>query len=215
MVIDIGIYSDGRRALAAELGVGEAEFIAAWRGSDQEAQTGLLPTTAARCRWAMGSLGIACEDARVEKLAAMDVDFLFQASRLYPGALEFLAEIRRRFAGRLALVSNAAANGRALIRQLRIEDQFDAVIFSFETGLLKPHPDIYARALADVGGDAAVSYYMGDGASQELEGAASVGLRPLRIDHPEKFSLLRGEVGPTPQFPVFKSFDEVIAHLDK
>jgi FMN phosphatase YigB (HAD superfamily) len=80
---------------------------------------------------------------------------------------------------------------------------------------MKPQPEIYRRALQDVKGDADASFFMGDGASRELEGAASAGLRPLRIDHPEKFSLLRGEVGPTPEFPVFKSFDEVIAHLDR
>lgn len=215
VVIDIPLYNAGRRALASELGVDEGTFIKAWRASDHEAQMGTLATTRARCRQALANLGMAPDEAMIAKLAALDVEHLFRASRLYPGAAEFLELIRGRFPGRLALVSNAAANGRDLLRHLGLEPRFDALIFSFETGLMKPQPEIYQRALRDVGGDAAVSWFMGDGAGRELEGAASAGLKPLRIDHPEKFSLLRGNVGETPQFPLFKSFDEVILHLDQ
>ena len=48
VVIDTPTYNEGRRALAAEVGVAEAGFLAAWRATDTLAQNGGLPDTVAR-----------------------------------------------------------------------------------------------------------------------------------------------------------------------
>ncbi len=215
VLIDGEIYAQGRRAMAARLGVCDFDFNAAWRASGRDAQTGVLKTTADRCARVMSQLQKGHDPHFAATLAHLDVEFLLKAAKLYPGAKEFLAEMNRRFEGRVALVSNAAATGRDVVRALGIGDDFAALIFSCELGVMKPKQEIYDAALKAVGGDAAGSWFLGDGATRELEGARDAGLKPLRIDHPLKLELLRGNPLVDPTIPAFTTYEGVIEYLDR
>ena len=213
VLIDDAKYREGRVAMAKLAGVCDFDFIAAWRATATAAQTGELPTTAARCACTLAALGQPADPEKAKALARLDVEYLFAASRLYEGAGEFLAAAGARFPGRIALVSNAAANGGDLVARLGLTNYFDALIFSYAAGVMKPERRIYDTALTAVRADAASSWFIGDGASRELEGAREAGLRPLRIDHPLKFNLLRGDPVVDPAIPVARDFVEALARM--
>lgn len=213
VLIDEVTFLEGRTAMARLAGVSDFAFMDAWRPTSHAAQTGELPTTFARCLRTLELLGQAADPGKAEALARLDVETLFAASRLYPGAGEFLSAARARFPGRLALVSNAAANAADLTAHLGLDNYFDQMIFSFAASVLKPEPAIYAAALQAVRADAQESWFIGDGAGGELEGARAVGLKPLRIDHPLKFNLLRGDPAVDPAIPVVTNFDEALVTM--
>jgi putative hydrolase of the HAD superfamily len=52
---------------------------------------------------------------------------------------------------------------------------FDVASFSHETGLMKPEPGAYSRVLERLGVTPSLSIFVGDGGSQELEGAKESG----------------------------------------
>jgi putative hydrolase of the HAD superfamily len=81
---------------------------------------------------------------------------------------------------RLGLVSNCMAEDVAAWPQSSLAARFDCALFSFETGLAKPDPEIYREAARRLQADVAHTWFVGDGENDELPGAERAGLRPLR-----------------------------------
>jgi putative hydrolase of the HAD superfamily len=76
---------------------------------------------------------------------------------------------------RTALVSNCSHNTRPVVARLGLEQEFDAMILSFEVGSRKPQPAIYQAALDAVGGDAAHAIFVDDQADY-CDGARALGI---------------------------------------
>jgi putative hydrolase of the HAD superfamily len=110
-----------------------------------------------------------------------------------------LALLRRlRAAGiRTALVSNADIADIWYWKESPLASCFDETIFSYDVGILKPDPRIYALALERFGLPPAACLYVGDGGHRELRGAREAGLRTaLTVEYitgiwPEKIPAIR------------------------
>ena len=55
-------------------------------------------------------------------------------------------------------------------------------MFSCEAGLAKPDPEIYRKAMRELGVEAETTVYVGDGGDDELAGAQRAGLRAFRAE---------------------------------
>jgi putative hydrolase of the HAD superfamily len=62
---------------------------------------------------------------------------------------------------------------------------FDVAVFSSSVAMMKPDPRIYLLAAERLGVQPEDCLYVGDGASQELPGAARVGMNPVLLCIPE------------------------------
>ena len=91
------------------------------------------------------------------------------------GNLHLLAELRQR-GFRLGLLSNADASEVAAWPESPLAGLFDAEIFSCQVGYVKPEPAIYEECLRRLGLVAGECMFVGDGGSNELQGARQVGL---------------------------------------
>ena len=83
---------------------------------------------------------------------------------------------------RLGLISNADSMEVAAWKQCPAAQLFDVAIFSCDVGLVKPEPEIYQLCLELLGLDAGECLFVGDGGSDELQGAKSVGM-PVAFVH--------------------------------
>jgi putative hydrolase of the HAD superfamily len=101
------------------------------------------------------------------------------------GALETLGELRRRGL-RLGLISVCSEDVCLVWDETPFAGRFDATVFSAACGLMKPDPQIYLRACAELGVEPGECLYVGDGANDELSGARRVGMRPVLIQGPEE-----------------------------
>jgi putative hydrolase of the HAD superfamily len=86
-----------------------------------------------------------------------------------------LQELKRRDK-RLGLVSNADTGEIAAWGENRICHLFDSTIYSCAVGLAKPDPMIYHQSLKELEIEAGAAVFVGDGASDELQGAKSAGI---------------------------------------
>ena len=88
--------------------------------------------------------------------------------------LDDLAEAGRR----LAVVSNSRSEdaARRILRLTGIETYFAAVVSSGTEGIAKPNPAIFARALAQLGVDAARAFYVGNLEHTDALAARAAGL---------------------------------------
>jgi len=95
-----------------------------------------------------------------------------------------LAAAFRAAGGRTAVLSNSGPEMMVRVRADRpLEARFDTVVISCEVGLVKPDPRIYRLCLDRLGLTAAETLFVDDRADN-VEGAASIGLRTLHFEGP-------------------------------
>jgi len=82
---------------------------------------------------------------------------------------------------RLGLISNADVTEVAAWDQSPVADLFDSTIFSCVAGYVKPERQIYEVCLAQLGVLAKDCVYVGDGGSDELKGAKTIGMTTIIV----------------------------------
>jgi len=89
---------------------------------------------------------------------------------------------RLRAAGfKLALLSNADVLDIEAYAGSRLAGLFDVEIFSCDAGCAKPEPEIFHACLRELALGAGECVFIGDGGSDELQGAKAVGLRTVFV----------------------------------
>ena len=76
----------------------------------------------------------------------------------------------------------AVTNGNADVRRIGIDHYFDFVIRSEDIGQAKPHPEVFAAALAAGGVGAGEAVHVGDDPVRDIEGAAKAGMRTIWVN---------------------------------
>ena len=197
------VFIERVTALAEPLGISAEDWLSEFMKTRDDRDRGRLSTAAAFDR-ALRGCGIEPSDGLVEDLVRRDAEFNYAHTRLYDDTVPFLSWLRAQ--GLLiALVSNCADSTRGLLDHLGVIPLVDAVVLSCEVGSIKPSPEIYVTALADLGIAAADAVFIDDQPTFCL-GAESVGVRPIRIARD-------GVNGVTASagwdFPVVRSFADV------
>lgn len=166
-----------RRQLAAELGLAPEELERAvfesiiWR----QASLGQCPSDMA---WELivASLGLPCSqvDSFVERFFAGD--------RVDPELVAWIRHLRAQGV-RMGLLSNAIpprAGGRSPMARWGQEDLFDAQVFSYQVGALKPDARMYAAILAALGVAPAKALFVDD-APVNVQGAKALGMEAIHF----------------------------------
>lgn len=81
---------------------------------------------------------------------------------------------------RAALLSNAPADLRQYLEELGIADAFDVIVISGEEGVVKPHPEIYERALERLNAAPEEAVFVDD-MRANVEAARQAGLHSTRF----------------------------------
>ena len=162
-------------------------FLAAdrwyWRDPERE-DWGRLNQAGARVRIARHALQqLAWRDDGISGwVGPFVVQARVRALQPFPGALETLAELRRRGVA-LALVTNGEApSQRAKIEQVRLAQRFDLVLVEGEFGTGKPEPEVFEHALAGIGARPEDAWMVGDDLAKDIAGGNAVGLHTVWVD---------------------------------
>lgn len=118
---------------------------------------------------------------RVETLAGKFGHDLTRHFYLYPETLAALAEIRALRPGpRAGIVSNTTIQPRIIdfyLAQCGLDALMDFRVLSSEMGWRKPHPAIYAAALARAGVKPEEALFVGDRLVEDVAGPSRLGIR--------------------------------------
>jgi HAD superfamily hydrolase (TIGR01549 family) len=167
---------------------------------------------------ALNTLGcnVSPEDPRIK--VALNVFFqrYVESLQLRPYAKKLLARIKQ--CCKLGLVSNFtyAPVVYASLRKLGINQFFDAVLVSHESGWRKPHARIFQDALEQLQVAAEEAVFIGDSPLEDIKGAQTAGLKTVFV--PSQFFTLKdfNESGQKPDFVVkslgeiYRNFSEII-----
>src|SRR5258707_10562116 len=104
-----------------------------------------------------------------------------------PTAFQTLRALRER-GYRIGLVSDCTElMGRAILHHVDLLPYFDAIALSYEVGHAKPAPQIYRVVTDKLGVLPSTCVYVGDGGSDEINGARALGMTTVRIDQADAF----------------------------
>ena len=70
---------------------------------------------------------------------------------------------------------------RAMLRQLELEPHLEFLAFSDEVGVPKPNPEIFAKALAELGAKPEDAVHVGDLKRTDVHGARALGMGTVRV----------------------------------
>lgn len=124
-------------------------------------------------------LAISVDEAKLEQLEA-NLEAECRSTRLRPG-MEVIWETMERLGLRVAVCSNLAMPyGNALVGCLPKAP--DALVLSFEVGLMKPHAEIYRLACQQLGLEPDQVLFVGDSLEADVQGPQAAGLFAMHID---------------------------------
>ena len=168
--------------LAGRLGVTLEAMGQAFSRTRPARSVGAYPDTEAEIIAVLEAADVSFTPELIAEILTLE-DRMGASVRLYDDSLE----VARCAPGvPTALVSNCSHNTRLIVSRLGLEAEFDAVILSFEVGVMKPDPEIYREALERVGApDPARSVFVDDQV-RYCDGAAAIGLQTFLILRPEE-----------------------------
>jgi putative hydrolase of the HAD superfamily len=185
VVFSLANWQDSIQRMAAALGAEAGAFLRGWLESYPERSSGSSASLADYLTLLCGHLGLSPASDRIAEAVQIRKDFTRRTLVLRDDAETTLQKLKS--AGlKIGLVSNCTMEAPGLWRAMPIARKVDAAIFSSEVGLLKPHPEMYNLVTRRLGVAPNKCLYVGDGDSDELNGAARVGMHPVLIRTPKE-----------------------------
>jgi len=117
----------------------------------------------------------------IQKATKNRMDVFAGAIIRMPAQTQHVLRTLKRSGKRIGLVSNADVMEVAAWAKCSIADVFDSTVFSCSAGCAKPEPEIYEISLRELGVTADESVFIGDGGSNELQGARNLGITTVMI----------------------------------
>ncbi|MCK8059590.1 MULTISPECIES: HAD family hydrolase [unclassified Fusibacter] len=147
-------------------------------------------------------LGVPVDEAVIEELNADRISGKSACFKEVPGKSIALLKSIRSKGIKTVLISNASVEEIDGFHASDLPGYFDEVLFSCDVGLIKPEKEIYLEAAGRIGVSAKECIFIGDGGSDELNGAAKVGMLPIRADW---FTKAYGQLKPT----IYRTYSQV------
>lgn len=178
LVSEFDVEYPTSRDTALELGLDPTAFQREYRKLQPRRYAGECGDyTAVVCRLA-SQLGENPDPERVASIhTRRERAFADYLSRPEPAILEMLRAIEAEGL-KIGLISNTEGSEVAAWSTSPLARFFDATVFSHAVGHVKPDPEIYKIACVKLRIDPTECLYVGDGGSDELNGAAGMGMIP-------------------------------------
>jgi putative hydrolase of the HAD superfamily len=167
--------------ITTELGVDKADLFRAYETTRAARGVGTYGSVEGDMTAIVEAAGVDPAPRLIGALLQMEREFSETGVEYWEDSLPVVRELRSRGV-KTALISNCSHSTRPIVDRLRIADEFDEVLLSFEVGVHKPDPGIYQEALrrlGDVRPDLAVFV---DDQPPYCDGAAALGIETFLID---------------------------------
>ncbi|MGF7032668.1 putative hydrolase of the HAD superfamily [Paenibacillus mucilaginosus] len=164
----------------SRIGLTEREFRQEWNARIGRRMTGAFPDYPAVLREICTHRGLEYTEETLQRMLEERVAEKAAAFReIGNDIVQMLCRLKDRGI-RLGLISNCTAEEVTAWAGSPLAPYFETVLFSYETGLAKPDPGIYALGCSRLGVMPRDCLFVGDGGSHELDGAKEAGMTALQ-----------------------------------
>lgn len=176
-------YARVLEEMAATLDAPADAFSREWRGSFYLRTNGSHATHFESIWYICGRIGVTVTEEQVRKASDIRLDYSRRVLVPRPVTLPTIQELKSR-GYRVGLISDCSPETPEVWPETPFHNIFDITVFSCVVSLKKPDPKIYLYACEKLGVKPEDCLYVGDGSSNELTGAAAVGMHPIMIVDP-------------------------------
>lgn len=165
--------------ISADLGIDKDQFNIYWEEKEQERYLGDIDFE--------GSINYVCskcsksiDKATMSRIVEKRTETKSKCFEyINPDVFKLLATVRN--AGmKTAIISNCTSEEVEVLNSSEIYKYFDEIVLSCDVHMKKPDPCIYKEAAGRLGADPEECIFVGDGGSNELEGARDVGMKAVQ-----------------------------------
>jgi putative hydrolase of the HAD superfamily len=181
----LAVHEGVLREMAAIVGAPSEDFVRKWFDSYEWRAIGKITSPEANIELICRQLGVPLNEDRIREAAQVRYEFTRQGLKPWPEAVPVLSRLKT-LGYKLALISDCSAETPSSWEHTPIASLMDVTVFSCVVGLKKPDPHIFLQAAERLGVETEECLYIGDGSSQELSGAAAVGMHPVMIRAPSE-----------------------------
>jgi putative hydrolase of the HAD superfamily len=167
--------------ITAELGINKADLFRAYELTRAARGVGTYESAEGDMTAIVEAAGVDPDPALIARLLDMERAFTETGVELYEDSLPVVRELRAR-GTRTALISNCSHSTRPIVDRLRLDEEFDEILLSFEVGIHKPDAGIYREALRRLGDVAPERSVFVDDQPPYCDGAAVLGIETFLID---------------------------------
>jgi len=178
-----------RAEQAAALGVDREEYDRLLTVTYRDRFRGLTGGVRQSLAWAAAQLGVVPDEEALDRAEQVRLASERRLAEPRPEAVPLLHRLRGSGL-RIGVVSDCTAELPIFFDELPIAALVDAAVFSCQSGHVKPDPPNYLECCARLDVEPQQCVYVGDGGSNELYGAAQLGMLPVHLDVPVE----RGDV---------------------
>jgi len=207
-------YASVLRKMAAVLKVPHDEFVQLWFDTFPHRTTGKLSSPEANIQFICDELKMQCNAVQVKEAIGIRLQFVVQSLEPRKDSVAVLREIKRR-GMKIGLISDCSWEVPALWGNIALAGLVDVPLFSCSIGMKKPDPRIYKQSTDMLGVHPKDCIYVGDGSSNELNGAKKAGMFPvmIRVPYEKTPDAYRTEEEEW-HGPVISSLTEVLGFLE-
>jgi HAD superfamily hydrolase (TIGR01549 family) len=105
-------------------------------------------------------------------------------SRLFPESLDVLNDIKQDH--KVALVANIDSFSKDVVEKFKLQEYFDKIYLSCDTGMLKSDPKLYAQILSDFGIGPDDALIVGDSIESDMFSASKAGIKSVLVDRNDR-----------------------------
>ncbi|MBQ6996188.1 MAG: HAD family hydrolase [Lachnospiraceae bacterium] len=196
--------------MAADAGIAEEKFQALWRPTEYDRTIGKL--TLEEVVESILRENQCYSEELVNKIVKKRIETKQDCFRqLHSEIIPMLKKLKEKGI-LIGLISNCFSEEAEVIRRSVLFPYFDAAILSYEQGVQKPDEEIYKRCMASLGVAPEECLYIGDGGSNELEAARTLGMKALQA----VWYLQEGTSQPMGRMEAFEQLEsprDVLEHL--
>lgn len=209
-----GEYQGVLKQMASVLTVSFDAFKQLWSETARERSLGVFQTSEDNIQYICKNLKVDIDDTKLELVTKIKNNYVSNVMRPEQDTIDTLSYLQSK-GMKIGLISNCSPETPLIWRETPLAPLVDVALFSSSVGIMKPDPRIYQLVTEQLAVKPESCMYVGDGDSQELRGAAGVGMYPVLIR-------LAGEDGTQPHLvnredwegPVISSVTEIVTLIE-
>jgi putative hydrolase of the HAD superfamily len=181
---DRGVHDKMMKDMGQVLGMGKDEFRTLWLSLHQEKTTWNEGDTNDLMMFVIQKCGKYPERDLAERMTNIWNIMTRSHFKFFEDVVPAFRELKK-LDKRIGLLTNCGPNVPEIVENSEIVPFIDGAVYSSRVGLRKPEPEIYHLACRKIRTRPGETIFIGDGDSNELEGAKKAGLSPIKIERGE------------------------------
>ena len=199
------------REVAADLCVDYQAFRQEWGALGRDRFLGKYAKVEDAYRRVLGNLGINQDEQLLIKIAQKRTQYKRKCFDVVESNIIDMLSALKAEGYKIGLISNCSPEEIGGLKDSALYSYFDTVVLSCDVGMAKPDIKIYEHCLSLLDESASDCCYIGDGGSNELQGAKEAGMMPLRALWFIKYFVENLDMNN--EYSVFHKTDELIEYI--